>query len=385
MVFGYVIVALLMEVIFRMDIKGIFKHKKQFIFNAACVALIFVIFRYDVLGYNTYVPNDSELQSCAVSLGIFDGVVYGVLDDGTSYSYSSGNYAFDYMELKGNPSVTELARRICTNDVHEEKNYYSAMIYFGYNFTNGKKCYRQYYVDTNDEETMKLIADVFNDSNYKAGSAPVLKYGRLSDYDLLTCWGKYNHGTIELTPELQAKILDAYEKDYNNLDFDTVLNTYPLGIIYMSQSDHEGNAYSYARRDSYSGALVIYPTYTNTIKLLQDNGFDMTLEVTADDIKAVRVSYYEVYNKSDNYKSAKTILSEVPITDKDKINTILANIENPNVDWYIDNYTDFLESNDDNYYDLWIDYYDSSISDYQSNVYEFRKGCVPEFMEELGE
>jgi hypothetical protein len=97
------------------------------------------------------------------------------------------------------------------------------------------------------------------------------------------------------------------------------------------------------------------------------------------------VSYYEVYNKSDNYKSAKTILSEVPITDKDKINTILANIENPNVDWYIDNYTDFLESDEDNYYDLWIDYYDSSISDYQSNVYEFRKGCVPEFMEELGE
>jgi ABC-2 type transport system permease protein len=67
-VFVYVVVALVMEAIFRMDVKGALKHKGQLVFNAVCVALIFIIFRYDVFGYNAYVPNDSELQSCAISL-----------------------------------------------------------------------------------------------------------------------------------------------------------------------------------------------------------------------------------------------------------------------------------------------------------------------------
>jgi ABC-2 type transport system permease protein len=136
MVFGYVIVALLMEVIFRMDIKGIFKHKKQFLFNAACVALIFVIFRYDVLGYNTYVPNDSELQSCSVWLGLLDASASGTLADGTTYSYysyGSAQYAFENMEIKGNPSVMELARKICTNDGYEDGSF-NKQIYFGYNY-----------------------------------------------------------------------------------------------------------------------------------------------------------------------------------------------------------------------------------------------------------
>jgi hypothetical protein len=122
-----------MEVIFRMDIKGIFKHKKQFLFNAACVALIFVIFRYDVLGYNTYVPNDSELQSCSVWLGLLDGSASGTLADGTTYSYGSAQYAFENMEIKGNPSVMELARKICTNDGYEDGSF-NKQIYFGYNY-----------------------------------------------------------------------------------------------------------------------------------------------------------------------------------------------------------------------------------------------------------
>ena len=59
---------ILMEIIYRMDLRGALMHKKQLLFNAACVALIFVVFRYDVTGFDTYVPADSQLQSCAVSI-----------------------------------------------------------------------------------------------------------------------------------------------------------------------------------------------------------------------------------------------------------------------------------------------------------------------------
>jgi hypothetical protein len=386
MAFGYVIVALLMEVIFRMDIKGIFKHKKQFIFNAACVALIFVIFRYDVLGYNTYVPEDIELQSCAVSLEILDGGISGTLSDGTTYSYGSAEYAYENMEIKGNPSVMELARKICTNDAFDEDGNYTERIYFAYNFINGKKCYRTYYIDINDEETMKLLADVFNDSDYKAGSAPVLEYGRLTEYEKLYCAGKYNTDVIELTPKLQAEIIEAYEKDYNNLTLEEVLNTYPLGEIEMRSYDSEEYIYGTLQRYSFSGDLVIYPSYTNTLKVLNDNGFDMTLDITADDVKSFIVTFYKVDEASDgisSYKSYYPVYSNVKVTDKEQINTILANVENRNFNWYT--FSNFIVSEDEDYYELNIEYNDNDKNENWSGSYEFRKGCVPEFMAELGE
>jgi hypothetical protein len=386
MVFGYVIVALLMEVIFRMDIKGIFKHKKQFIFNAACVALIFVIFRYDVLGYNTFVPDDTELQSCSVWLGVLDGNSSGTLADGTTFSYGSAQYAFENMEIKGNPSVMELARKVCTNDAYAEDGNYTEQIFFAYNYINGKKCYRTYYVDINDEETMKLVADVFNDSDYKAGSSPILKYGELVEYDKLYCTGKYNAAEIELTPQLQAEIIAAYKQDYNNLTFDEVINTYPLGEIEMRAFDSEEYTYGTMRRYSYSEDMVIYPSYTNTLKVLNDNGFDMTYNITADDVKSISVSYYEVQERSDGfstYNSYSNIYSDVKITDKEQIGIILDNIENQSFNWY--SYTDFVESDDDDYYEIFIEYSDSENNANLSGAFEFRKGCVPEFVRELGE
>ena len=78
---GFVIVCLLVEIVFRMDIRCALEHKKQFAFNAACAVLIVVIFRYDVLGYNTYVPLEKQMQSCAVSID-------GLMENRTARKYN---------------------------------------------------------------------------------------------------------------------------------------------------------------------------------------------------------------------------------------------------------------------------------------------------------
>jgi hypothetical protein len=132
--------------------------------------------------------------------------------------------------------------------------------------------------------------------------------------------------------------------------------------------------------------MVIYPSYTNTLKVLNDNGFDMTYNITADDVKSISVSYYEVQERSDGfstYNSYSNIYSDVKITDKEQIGIILDNIENQSFNWY--SYTDFVESDDDGYYEIFIEYSDSENNANLSGAFEFRKGCVPEFVRELGE
>ena len=92
-IFGFLVIALVMESIFRLDIKCAFHHWKQLIFNGACLILIVVVFKYDVLGYNTYVPSEKELSGCAVSIG---GLMNISLEERTQrygYKYTS---ALDY-------------------------------------------------------------------------------------------------------------------------------------------------------------------------------------------------------------------------------------------------------------------------------------------------
>ena len=111
-IFGFLIVCILMEIIYRMDLRGVLMHKKQFLFNAICTALIFVVFQYDVIGFDTYVPSDDQLQSCAVSITDLMLLRQNIqVNDFGSHYLSPSQYRMANMELQGNPSVMELARK----------------------------------------------------------------------------------------------------------------------------------------------------------------------------------------------------------------------------------------------------------------------------------
>jgi hypothetical protein len=234
-----------------------------------------------------------------------------------------------------------------------------------------------------DEESLELLADVFNDSSYKTGAAPIFEYGSLTTYNSLIWRGKYTKGTLTVTPTLQQDILEAYEKDYMNLDFDTVKNCYPLGTISMYETNTLDD-YGYSTNTiSSSGYLVVYPTYENTIKVLYDNGIDLEQEITADDVKNITLAYNEVYQYSSHASSTQIYTKD--IKDKEQIELILANIENDSFDWYAEGYCDLLEgddSEDGGYYEVYIEAYDNEGNDYLGS-YHFKKGQVPEFLKEL--
>jgi hypothetical protein len=375
LVFGYVIVALVLEVIFRMDIKGIFEHKKQFVFNAVCTVLIFVVFKYDILGYNTYVPDDSELQSCSVDLYVVnDASIYGRFTNGDGFNIDDTDYCMERMELKGNPSVTELARRIAVGSYNEDEEANYKPIIFGYNFTNGKKVYRRYYVNIKDEETMRLIADVFDDTDYKAASLPMLDEELKVDYGIVSCVGKFNSDTLALTPKLSAELLEAYRTDYQGLSFETVLNTYPIGAISLTKpyDDEASSKFGYVS----TSELVIYPEYTNTINWLKENGFDINFILTAEDVSSITATHYT--DRDWEYGSYSSSYEDIEITDPEQISEILENIITNDWRWLVDQYTDFFDDYDD-YYLLYIDTYENFGCDF---TYYFVKGYVPSFLEQ---
>ncbi len=390
LIFGYVIFAFLMEIIFRMDIKGIFRHKKQFVFNAVCTALIFIIFRYDVLGYNTYVPEDSQLQSCAVSIGLMSSSIDYRREDGTYGYINTNDYRLENMEIQGNPSVMELARKAAKEKLDNKNGDYQSII-MAYKLINGKVVYRRYYIDTKDEETMSLLADVFNDYDYKIASIPTLREGWNIEYTQVQCQNKFRSEYIAINDELRSKLLEAYQSDFVKLKFETVLNTIPLGTVMLCNydSDYAYDSYTANYTRINSGYLLVYPDFENTINLLKENGFDFCETISADDVEKIAVTYREnirqesydigsggLYYES-SYYSTSTELED--ITDKAQIQEVLDNVINNDLCWQVSEYTDFCEDKTDSYFEMSIVAKDEIGSNF---TYYFKKGCVPDFMED---
>lgn len=307
-VFGFVVLGLLLEMIFRMDIRGIFGHKKQFVFNGVCLALLILIFAKDVLGFNTYVPLDTQLQSCAVSINDVMDVTRTVRKNSryerhTSYMMTSAmEYRMDSMQIQGNPSAMALARKAAKEGLRytyyneeagspeyqrlweQQKDYCD--IVFGYQMLDGRQIYRRYVIDLADAGTRALLDEIFQDYDYKIGSSPVLNSGWSEEYIQAYCRSSFNTGEVGLTPGRQAKLLETYQSEYIRLTLADVMTTYPVGsMTFLTKEDVE----EFSRYGYVEGAYLIYPQFTETIALLKEYGFDYYEGVAVETISEIRV------------------------------------------------------------------------------------------------
>lgn len=399
-IFGFLVVCILMEIIYRMDLRGALMHKKQFLFNAICTALIFVVFRYDVIGFDTYVPSDDQLQSCAVSITDLMPLRQDIqVNDFGSHYLSPSQYRMANMELQGNPSVMELARKAAKEQLtYQYFDYYEGIekspeyietlerqenyrdIDFGFQFLNGKTVYRQYIIDLADTDTIRLLSDIFNDYNYKIGATPVFNDDWKIAFDAIICENNFIASDITLTPERQSRLMETYQKEYMKLTLDEVMHTLPVGTVdfrVRSRSDEYRNS-------SYSGDMCIYPQFTETIALIKEYGFDMLQNPTAEDVDFIQVRKeiaVEPYRR-DPYGN-QLIMSDIleeesrqyKYTDKDQIQQILDSIVCDRLYWQVNNYADLFDKK----YSIEIRFNKNDVETY--NVYKFIKGQIPSFVD----
>lgn len=380
LVFGFVACSVLTETIFRLDIRGALMHKKQFLFNGTCTALIFVVLRYDMLGYDTYVPADSQMRSCAVSIQELIPLNQraDVSEFGYHYLYSD-DYRMANMALQGNPGVTELARKAAKEQlsyryfdyyegIEEDPEYIETQnrqerytqVCFGYRLLNGQTIYRKYYIDLADADTVRLLSDIFDDCNYKLGSTPLFNENWDITLDSVRCENNFRVAVIGLTPKMQAKLTETYQKEYTKLTLDTVMNVVPVGTIdFMRRCEHTNI--------SYSDELVVYPQFVETIALLREYGFDMEEKLTADSVESV------IIRDDTDYNTDEDGIDMAEYTDKEQIQQLLDNLVNDGITSQVLSFADYL----DRQYDVEVVF---NIDDSAYYHYRFFKGKVPEFV-----
>lgn len=292
------------------------------------------------------------------------------------------------VKMQGNPSVMELARKAaadgytCTEDVYNEQPQNYRSIAFGYNLKNNKTVYREYLIDITDKETMKLLADVFNDSGYKTGTNILLNDGWKQEYKKLYCTGSFQQTIVDVTPEFQAKLLQIYQEEYLALDFATVLDTYPVGcMIPVTQEQYDADrrwGYFHGNTGINGDGCLIYPQFTKTISLLKENGFDVYEPVSVEDIAYIDVQQ-EMETKetvAGNEYISHDYVCVARVYDDGQKKQIIDSMLPSCYSWQVESYTDFFEE------DFLIYIHMKSGNDSVLTHYEFEKGKVPAFIYE---
>ncbi len=161
---------MLMEFIYRWDIRQSLHHWQHILFTAVAALAIFLGFRFDVFGYNSYLPDQDELQGMAVNSAWMGN--RAILPGKETMSNQEW---LDYLETDQVDIVyglaengVEIGDEGCLDDTIVKK------IYVKYHLKNGKEVYRYYTVD--EELYFDAMEKLCQDMECREKYLPVLQY-----------------------------------------------------------------------------------------------------------------------------------------------------------------------------------------------------------------
>lgn len=336
LIFTLIIIYAIIEIIYNFDFRSAFAHKKQMLSCGAIVAIIVVIFQFDLLHYDSYVPKENKVESMSIAFnGLDQNLDYTVLKD-NEWNYIDGTeYQLKYMELKDYNSAYTLAKEGASR-VEERSTGNEIYFIVKYTLKSGKEVYRSYHL--NAEEYYDVMEDIYTNQEFKEGHYPIYQ---LNSEDVINVSGynSINEKMLSLDKTEINQLLAIYKEELSSLTFDQKVNDYPIGSIQLSISTNREYNDSY-RTFSYE----IYPAFEKTITFLKQHGFDPTEGFNVSNIKKVVVHSNRYTSDTENNNTMDSTVESttdsyfgegksITYTDQQQIEEILDSIVETNYAW----------------------------------------------------
>ena len=326
------IISMIMNLILLNGVKALFKNFK---FTLACCvfASVFIIsFRLDLFGYNSYLPNPSKVESCA----LFDAY-YGSDNELFNSEYASDSqriskyFAEKYMNITDVQSFERIAavgqRNKVTNEI------YGNDLVVLYRMKNGRKIYRVITVPFNIDEA--LMDKVTSSNQFKEGAFKIYHVDEFEkEYPENHDFSYHSYGeSIHSTKRSAVKeFVKAYKKDLESYSYSKEKNDLIIGKVqYSGEKD-------YCKR---SITLPVYASYTNSINVLKQNGMLLSQKASTYNVKAITISHYSNVDGEDIKDKTVTY------TDENKMHEILSHVHGNSSNYWMSDEED--DSSEDYY------------------------------------
>ena len=366
---GLLITSCLIEIIYHFDFKSLFAHKRQLVISAVAVAAIFLGFRLDVAGYDSYLPDADKVAYAGIYCDALDNNAVGAYHvtprmyrDGYSVGMewaSQGDVA-DKMQISDEDGIRVLreigAQGIETasrqrkhlnggqdwmSETDLDSRYDSIVL--SWHLNNGKTVYRNYRT-INVTELREQLDSIYENQSYKLGMYPVLSL-QADDAAGINYKEEEDCSHVKLPDEqTKAALLAAYQKELMALTPDMRREEMPIAEIQFKTNEMQAMIDVIRKNGGYYDTFnqfdyyPIYPSFQETIAILKQCGTEVGSKVTPENTEKIVLQYQGGKIPEDQLAPADTELGKrqreflqnnsrraVTITDPEQIAEILAN------------------------------------------------------------
>lgn len=252
-----ILVCMIMEFIYRWDIRQVLLHKSHMAVTVIAASAIFLAARFDITGFNTYLPEKDEIAAMAVDDSYF--VLDGTGD--TREEDFPNQKRLDSLETEDFEPIYEMAVNGVANAGNENWEKAVTCAEIKYRLTDGKEIYRRYWIDYElfDEGMNELQQDQTLRERYY----PILTWENTDEVDRIEFMAT-GYGSEEYSEEYAAEetFFDSGYALILGEDLERVVNAYRQDLRELSYMQ---------LREDVVGSLMIWGTADNA---KEDNAVD---------------------------------------------------------------------------------------------------------------
>ena len=352
MIFGFLFTLIagscIMEIIYHFDFKKLFDRRKCLVLTGVAAALILAVFRFDWIGYDLYMPARDKLVGAGITTDDFESNLYGFNSrleleenqyDGTMQAVQRNDDDVQLaltrnMEFTDLDVIYRIATRGITDSLALRKNngstddngWYSNVV-VTYHLKNGKTKTRSYMMN------LSALRDdmdaVYNSSEFKTAAYPVFS---MDGNDIAGINYKGIRGLDHLqvtTPESKKLLWETYCREFMALTADDRRKEAPIASLQFKTAHFQEMADTIRNQpDGYLGIFndfgyyPVYPSFTDTLALLKEAGFDAAGQLSADNFRSIMIQDVRSYKNSE-MMPYENHMAPVTITDKEELAEIL--------------------------------------------------------------
>ena len=368
---GIILCHCVIQAIYEQDLKAAFKDKRSIIYIAVIAGFIFAVFKFDIAGYDKYIPNENKLVSGTISLDTPFGNRASFYDD--EYDNVTGDrYRFNNMNIIDKSLLCDIAYTAAqeidnySTGYGSEDNPYTISATMKYTLSNGKSVYRNVYFDY--KENQELLNRIFADVNFKENYLQLFDSIFAKNESLYEIRYSNDFITETLSNGLNNELISAYKKDFIDMTFSDVENTLASGYLEMYAVIKNDNADENSGMDDSINNYYEFPvfySFENTKAVLQKQGIDINERVSKEDVFSVTV--YDYVNNTE----------PIEITDADQIEEILDAVYARSQVYF-----SAVNSHYNNDYDVDISIKPEKYNGYYNIGCGFKNGHVPDFIKQ---
>lgn len=298
------------DFIYTLDLKAIVKSWRSTLISVAGVLAVLCFFRFDVSGYDTYLPDEGKIESICFRPESFGSYFYypdDISGNDSSQGYFASADATAALRALAQSGIDNMENGIDARNLHSgeidegSEQYISAL--FRYKLSGGRTVTRTYAVTYDD--AADALDEMLKSDAYRKELFPIFHVDEDAVSAVWMSDAYFISDRLKLTKDQIQALLAAYKTDVMNVSADTLVNERPLGEFTLDiVSDDERNenqktvvpdktSVSYTAGAQYEPvtpslfALYIYPGYTNTLALLGEYGYAPRAQIDPSDVSSL--------------------------------------------------------------------------------------------------